>query len=144
MEKLLIPAPAESIKMEVIPSGTSSKLMIHFEGKNQGCFSSEEEKFAVLLKEELQWEDLKIESVTPASNPTSILITPGEYQLLVSRFHVERIKEVEALTALTCGIKLMVGINKNALKEKSSNEVIWEILKQSPLIESARFLNFHE
>ena len=144
MEKPLIPAPAESIKMEVIPSGTSSKLMIHFEGKNQGCFFCEEEKFPALLKEELYWGDLKIGSATPYLDPTSILITPGEYDLLVYRFNEERVKEVEALTATTCGIKLMVGINKNALKEQSPNEVIWEILEQSPLIESVMFLNFHE
>ena len=128
--------------MNVIPSDTSSTLMIHFEGKNQGCFFCEEENFPVLLKEELYWGDLKIGSATPDLDPTSILITPGEYDLLVYRFNEERIKEVEALTATTCNIKMMVGIKKDALKDQSKYDIIGKILKESPLIESIRFLDF--
>ena len=143
-QQVITESPVEMIKMEVHPFGTETAIAIHFQAQGTGICYSTEEEFPVLLKEELQWEDLKCESVINPYEVKTTLITPGEMKLLVSRLVGDEIERIEAQTETTCGFKLMVNINKDALKEQSPNEVIWEILKQSPLIGSARFLNYYE
>tara|TARA_Y100000004_G_C8634279_1_gene294264 strand:+ start:74 stop:520 length:447 start_codon:yes stop_codon:yes gene_type:complete len=146
MEKLLIPAPSEIITVNVFPSSTYSNFMIHFEGVCAECFLSQQDRFVELLKEELHWSIDKVSEFLSFDNPSVLLINREEFDILKPILQEDRIKELEAeekaRTATPCGIKLMVGIKKNALEEKNPNEVIWEILKESPLIEKIRFENY--
>ena len=146
MEKLIIPAPPESITVNVFPSSTYANFMIHFEGVCAECFFSKQHRFVELLKEELHWSIDKVSEFLSFDNPSVLLINREEFDILKPILQEDSIKEREAeekaRTATPCGIKLMVGIKKNALEEKNPNEVIWEILKESPLIEQVRFENY--
>ena len=146
MEKLIIPAPPESITMVVIPQGNSSRFLIHFKEECATCFFPEQDRFVELLKEELHFSSDQISEFLSFDNESFLLINREQFEILKPILEEDRTKELEvelkARTATPCGIKLMVSIKKNALEEKNPNEVIWEILKESPLIEQVRFENY--
>ena len=145
-QPVITEAPSEGIQMEFITSDSSPSSSVHqiyFNGGGASLHLMKKDKFNTILEEELSWGSEKISSIA-SSYPEPVLVTPKECSLLQKRFVSDLIKEQEAITTTTCGFKMMVAIKKDALENQSQYDFMSEILKDSPLVESVRFLTFWE
>ena len=138
----VITETSSDIVMEIKPFGNKSDIVITFKDRCYGLFHTTTEWLSKVLNDELCWSSEKIDGILPPPCSLETLVTAEEFRTLNYLINEERIRETEGVTATSFGMKMMVGIKKDALKEQSHYDVIGEILKESPLIESVNFLNF--